>query len=808
MQSTSQLFIFLLILLSIQISGCQKEPLLNQQKEIGGAVLRDGTGIPLTIEEAENYFNSYDCTHEFSADSFHIQSLNPIWVFALPIQVNGQELHVVPVLNDLDSIFPNSDYNLLFYRDTLGAIHFNLLVSTSTTGTLASNVDEMTGFWLQISEENELVSGYAIHEGYAIPFGVEILSQYQYPEQSELRGGGPKGCPGFGGGFDWDLFWIKLHDGWDSFWKDIWEYFKDNWTGGGSSGGGSSITFMDPNQSSNSGIFWSWSGAGTGAWTSSGPSGTTPLNIQGLFNNDIFNRGFRSLRKCAGEAGDGGQNATGDQQALAVAMAEVMGNADQFHHVFSIAMDMYLEAMQSGNGTVQLSDLFVQAADPLYYFNPYTFNHINPDQSILPSAYLYNQMAWFYKACRFYDGPVGAGNGIGLDDAICSCMAQQTVENAISDYILQYASAANNPFLPVNISQTERDNWAMLKNLIEQEDISNQELVDLAFIVCKPEHANYLSCISEFLADKYGVSQEMMEYAVPICTDEDLDYKLSELIDFYNETADWPWPYPSPISPPAIIENGMIVGCEGLDAEPQGIIRRIAYNAPRHEPNSEDIQANWGLTNKHFVIDALKPDSYYESRMRELFGVFTVLDSEMGDIGTAFIDKFLAAKGVYRDYSNAGFNEKVSEHPALINYTKTFAKLLNEKLKLTGGDINQIDVFKIDDENRVKFNTLFDRVNGYQILINDTEQCDIHLLSYAYNPNNNKWLAEVYIEIQDNFGLDTEDVLKFQTLKLWGWPVLVVEGFPSWGYLQHNRNYSPLKTKIWVKASIIGDLGI
>lgn len=463
-------------------------------------MLRGGTGIPLTIEEAEAYFNSIDCAHEFSADSFHIQSLDPIWAFALPIQVNGQAFHVVPVSNDLDSLFPNSDYNLLFFRDTSGSVHFNLFISTSTTGTLAASVDDMTGFWLQISEENKPVSGYAIQEGYAIPFGVEFLTQFQNPTHSELRGGGPK-CPGFGGGFDWDLFWIKLNSGWNSFWENIWEYFEDNW-GGGSSSGGSSITFMDPNQSSNSGIFWSWSGAGTGAWTSSGPSGTTPLNIQGLFNNDLFNRGFRSLRKCAGEAEDGGQNATDDQQALAMAMAEVMGNADQFHHVFSIAMDMYLEAMQSGNGTVQLSDLFLLAADPLYYFNPYTFNHINSDQSILPSAYLYHEMAWFYKSCRLYDGPIGAGNGVGLDDAICSCMAQQTVENAIRDYILQYASAANNPNLPVSMSQTERDNWQLLKDLNNSFDLSTEDLLALSFTPFKPAESDYAANAKAFVANK------------------------------------------------------------------------------------------------------------------------------------------------------------------------------------------------------------------------------------------------------------------------------------------------------------------
>jgi hypothetical protein len=667
---------------------------------------------------------------------------------------------------------------------------------------MANSVDEMTGFWLQISEENELVSGYAILEGHAIPFGIDIIGQFQSHPIVELRGGDDPTPCGDDKSINWEKFWMDLSIGWTHFWNNsAWN------NSGGSSGGSSGITFTDPSQSSNSSVFFSWSGAGTGAWTSSGPTGTTPLNIQGLFNNDLFNRGFRRLKTCGNNQGDG-QGGSSDQQGLAVAMAEVMGSANQFHHVFSIAMDMYLVELNSGNNQVQLSDLFEDAANIQYYFNPYTFQYINQEQSILPSAYLYHQMAFYYKACRSYEGPIGAGIGVGYESAICTCMAQQTVENAIRDYILQYASAANNPFLPVYMSQTERDNWAMLKNLIEQEDISNQELVALAFIVCKPEHANYLSCISEFLADKYGVSQEMMEYAIPICTDEDLDYKLSDLIEFYNETADWPWPYPSPISPPAIIENGMIVGCDGLDAEPQGIIRRIAYNAPRHEPNSEDIHSHWGLTNKHFEIDANKPDSYYESRMRELFGVFTVLDSEMADIGTAFIDKFLAQKGPYREYANTALNEKISNHPALINYTKSFAKSLNEKLKLTGGDINQIGQFEIDNDFRVKFNTFFDRVKGYQILINDTEQCDVQLLSYSYNPNNNKWLAEVYIEIQDNFGLDTEDVLKFQTLKLWGWPVLVIEGFPSWWYLQHNRNYSPLKTIIRIKASIIGDLGI
>lgn len=460
MRISNQILFIVLVFFLLLNAGCKKDPLNDLELGSNQAVLRDGTGIPLTIEEAETYFNSYDCTHLFSLDSFHIQSLDPIWAFSLPIQVNGQELHVVPVSNDLDSIFPNSDYNLLFYRDTLGAIHFNLFISTSTTGTMASSVDEMTGFWLQIAESNELVSGYAIHEGHAIPFGVDILSQFQNLSHSELRSGGPI-CPGFGGGgFDWDLFWIKLNSGWGSFWDNFLDYFEGNWSGGGSSGGSSGITFTDPNQSSNSTVFFSWSGAGTGAWASSGPTGTTPLNIQGLFNNDLFNRGFRRLKTCGNNQGDG-QGGSSDQQGLAVAMAEVMGSANQFHHVFSIAMDMYLVELNSGNNQVQLSDLFADAANLQYYFNQYTFQYINQEQSILPSAYLYHQMAWYYKECRSYEGPVGVGN----ESAICTCIMQQTVENAIRDYILQYASAANNPFLPVNMSQTERDNWQLLKDL-------------------------------------------------------------------------------------------------------------------------------------------------------------------------------------------------------------------------------------------------------------------------------------------------------------------------------------------------------
>lgn len=57
----------------------------------------------------------------------------------------------------------------------------------------------------------------------------------------------------------------------------------------------------------------------------------------------------------------------------------------------------------------------------------------------------------------------------------------------------------------------------------------------------------------------------------------------------------------------------------------------------------------------------------------------------------------------------------------------------------------------------------------------------------------NFWNATVTVKIYDNFGLDHDDVIKYQG---------VHHGFIGWYLLQHQRNYIPFETVVTVRVNI------
>jgi uncharacterized protein YecA (UPF0149 family) len=81
--------------------------------------------------------------------------------------------------------------------------------------------------------------------------------------------------------------------------------------------------------------------------------------------------------------------------------------------------------------------------------------------------------------------------------------------------------------------------------------------------------------------------------------------------------------------------------------------------------------------------------------------------------------------------------------------------------------------------------------------INDTEYTTIKLLDFNLNSSTGEWEGTFFFEVTDHFGLDKRDALKFQTKH---------SGFAAWWLLQHKRDYRPFKTKVWVKATLGGDM--
>ena len=74
---------------------------------------------------------------------------------------------------------------------------------------------------------------------------------------------------------------------------------------------------------------------------------------------------------------------------------------------------------------------------------------------------------------------------------------------------------------------------------------------------------------------------------------------------------------------------------------------------------------------------------------------------------------------------------------------------------------------------------------------------------YTYDPQSREWQCTFYFQVFDNFGLDDEDLLKFQGYNS---SLLFGRKLASWWILQKVRNYKPFRTEIRHVVTLKGDL--
>lgn len=147
-------------------------------------------------------------------------------------------------------------------------------------------------------------------------------------------------------------------------------------------------------------------------------------------------------------------------------------------------------------------------------------------------------------------------------------------------------------------------------------------------------------------------------------------------------------------------------------------------------------------------------------------------------------------------YSNNTLSQIVFNNSNFVSFIKDFGTQLNIALSKNNWDINNINELEIPQKRRPVFNGLYNKFNGLQILINDTEQTIIELTGFSINPTTHKWTANINVIIKDHFGLDKKDALSYQ-YKHWG--------FAAWWVLQHRRNYRPFETKIEFRMNLVAD---
>jgi Protein of unknown function (DUF3289) len=218
----------------------------------------------------------------------------------------------------------------------------------------------------------------------------------------------------------------------------------------------------------------------------------------------------------------------------------------------------------------------------------------------------------------------------------------------------------------------------------------------------------------------------------------------------------------------------------------------------RNRFNVEDMDYGFGGTGPFRDPSGIYPflltdtDNQLFDKMTNLFYLCTFFDNSLKNVGNEMIQKFRDRTG--GTYSHPELNGHVNSSPEIANFIKKYGIELNKQLLASGNNINNVPDFEIAANQRPVFNGSFNKFNGLQILINDTEFTEIEIDNFEYWPATKDWIADITVTVHDHFGLDKHDALTYQGSHL---------GFGAWWILQHLRGYRTFETIVKVKKRII-----
>ncbi len=161
--------------------------------------------------------------------------------------------------------------------------------------------------------------------------------------------------------------------------------------------------------------------------------------------------------------------------------------------------------------------------------------------------------------------------------------------------------------------------------------------------------------------------------------------------------------------------------------------------------------------------------------LESLFILTSIYDSETQSVAFQMLDRFKYGNG--QNYHSSNLSAKVMTSNTMKNFMKKFGKILNDKLKLTNGSINNMEINL--QSLRPVFNSLYHSFHGLQICINDTEQTKIKIKNFDFNPSTGDWTAS------------------FQKRH---------RGFAAWWILQNCDNYKPFITEIKIISRLKGNI--
>ncbi|MBX2928108.1 MAG: hypothetical protein KF852_09760 [Saprospiraceae bacterium] len=235
-------------------------------------------------------------------------------------------------------------------------------------------------------------------------------------------------------------------------------------------------------------------------------------------------------------------------------------------------------------------------------------------------------------------------------------------------------------------------------------------------------------------------------------------------------------------NPPIVINNGITLADWTTPASPvtTSELTKVGFSVGVYpdnfdDPNDdpEDIRSGTNGDDRGIYLD-IKPavtsssgnilvparpytDSELFDFMPPLFWATTHCDNR--SIAFLFKEEFRNNTQRGKFFYHRPLSDKVAAHPVMKNYMKSFGKQLNERLSISNGQmtsqlINMGTERPAFNKNCSNQNTWYDRLHGYQILINDTQAVDIFLIpgSYTYTPSTKVWKGRFLFVVTDHFG--------------------------------------------------------
>ena len=286
-------------------------------------------------------------------------------------------------------------------------------------------------------------------------------------------------------------------------------------------------------------------------------------------------------------------------------------------------------------------------------------------------------------------------------------------------------------------------------------------------------------------------------YYAELATIKSLKEQVEKIVDccYVNKGAradcvlDDIFPCNYPLVKEKIISDVEIINMYSVEDTPSDGI--YIGGSKRNPANTEDLEYSFENEPKIYFNDSKNwvPSQDLFDLMKVLFKGVTICDDELAACGSDFIKHFKESSG--QMFYHKTLSKKVCNSPQMRNYIRDFGFELGKKIK-SDTKINTVTEVKMGTNHPV-FSSLFDQYNGLKIHVNDTEETKVWIQKLYYSPENSYWVADIYFEVYDHFGMDKNDAITYQSKFL---------GFAAWWILQHQRNYKPFVTLIKGKATI------